>query len=54
MFTHIVYVSDRYNGSDNWDIEVPEGGNFNDIVELKYKKEYWEGINIVISKLADV
>lgn len=49
----VKYVSDRYKSSDNWDIEVPEGGSFEDIVELKYKKNIGEGINIVISKLAE-
>ncbi|MBD5464693.1 MAG: type I restriction-modification system subunit M [Lachnospiraceae bacterium] len=49
----VKYVSDRYKSSDNWDIEVPEGGSFDDIVELKYKKNIGEGINIVIGKLAE-
>ena len=49
----VKYVSDRYKSSDNWDIEVPEGGSFDDIAELKYKKNIGEGINIVISKLAE-
>ena len=49
----VKYVSDRYNSSDNWDIEVPEGGSFDDIVALKYKKNIGEGINIVIGKLAE-
>lgn len=49
----VKYVSDRYKSSDNWDIEVPQGGSFDDIVELKYKKNIGEGINIVIGKLAE-
>jgi len=49
----VKYVSDRYKSSDNWDIEVPEGGSFDDIAELKYKKNIGEGINIVIGKLAE-
>ena len=49
----VKYVSDRYKSSDNWDIEVPEGGSFDDIVELKYKKNIGEGINVVIGKLAE-
>ncbi len=49
----VKYVSDRYKSSDNWDIEVPEGGSFDDIVKLKYKKNIGEGINIVIGKLAE-
>lgn len=50
----VKYVSDRYKSSDNWDVEVPEGGSFDDIAELKYKKNIGEGINIVIGKLAEV
>lgn len=34
----VKYVSDRFKSSDNWDIEVPDGGSFDDIVALKYKK----------------
>ena len=49
----VKYVSDRYRSSDNWDIEVPKGGSFDDIVKLKYKKNIGEGINIVIGKLAE-
>ena len=37
----VKYVTDRFKSSDNWDIEVPEGGCFDDIVSLKYKKKYW-------------
>lgn len=29
------YVSDRFKSSDNWDIEVSEGGSFDDIIALK-------------------
>lgn len=50
----IKYVSDRFKSSNNWDIEIPEGGSFDDIVKLKYAKNIGEGINIVISKLAEV
>lgn len=50
----VKYVSDRFKSSDNWDIEVPKGGSFDDIITLKYKKNIGEGINIVISKLAEV
>ena len=50
----VKYVSDRFKSSDNWDIEIPEGGSFDDIVKLKYAKNIGEGINIVISKLAEV
>ncbi|MDL2207845.1 type I restriction-modification system subunit M [Desulfovibrio sp. OttesenSCG-928-M16] len=50
----VKYVSDRFKSSDNWDIEVPQGGSFDDIIALKYKKHIGEGINVVISKLAEV
>lgn len=49
----VKYVSDRFKSSDNWDIEVPEGGSFDDIVALKYKKDIGEGINVIIGKLAE-
>ena len=50
----VKYVSDRFKSSDNWDIEVPKGGSFDDIIALKYKKNIGEGINIIIGKLAEV
>ena len=37
----VKYVSDRFKSSDNWDIEVPEGGSFDDIIALKYKKRHY-------------
>ena len=40
-------------GGGGGDIEVPEGGSFDDIVALKYKKNIGEGINIIIGKLAE-
>ena len=49
----VKYVSDRFKSSDNWDIEVPEGGSFDDIIALKYKKNIGEGINVIIGKLAE-
>ena len=49
----VKYVSDRFKSSDNWDIEVPGGGSFDDIINLKYKKNIGEGINIIIGKLAE-
>lgn len=32
---------------------MPEGGSFDDIAALKYKKNIGEGINIIIGKLAE-
>ena len=34
----VKYVSDRFKSSDNWDIEVPEGGSFDDIIALNIRK----------------
>jgi predicted metal-dependent hydrolase len=50
----VKYVSDRFKSSDSWDIEVPTGGSFDDIIALKYKKNIGEGINVAIGKLAEV
>lgn len=50
----VKYVSDRYKSNDTWDIEVPKGGSFDDIVKLKGTKNIGEGVNIVIGELARV
>ena len=34
----VKYVSDRFKSNDMWDIEVPQGGSFDDIVKLKGTK----------------
>ena len=48
------YVSDKYAGSDDFaEITVPPGGSFADMVALKGTKEIGDGINKVISALAD-
>ena len=48
------YVSDKYAGDDDFaDITVPPGGSFADMVALKGTKEIGDGINKVISRLAD-
>ncbi len=49
----VKYVSDRFKSSDDWDIEVPDGGSFDDIIALKYKKNIGEGINVVIGILVE-
>lgn len=49
----VKYVSDKFKGEDYADIEVPEGGSFDDMVELIGKKNIGEGINKVIAKLAE-
>ena len=49
------YVSDKYAGDDDpfAEIDVPPGGSFADMVALKGTKEIGDGINKVISRLAD-
>jgi len=47
------YVSDKYGGRKDALIEVPEGGSFQDMVALKGKAEIGDGINKIISKLAE-
>lgn len=49
----VKYVSDRYKSNDTWDIEVPEGGSFDDIKKLKGSKNIGEGINVAIGVLAE-
>lgn len=48
----VKYVSDKFMGEDYADVEVPEGGSFDDMVQLIGKKNIGEGINKVIAKLA--
>lgn len=48
----VKYVSDKFTGEDYSDVEVPEGGSFDDMVQLIGKKNIGEGINKVIAKLA--
>jgi type I restriction enzyme M protein len=47
------YVSDKYAGKAEGVIEVPLGGGFADMVALKGKKDIGEGIDKIISKLAE-
>jgi len=49
----VKYVSDRYKSNDSWEIEVPPGGSFYDIVKLKGAKNIGEGINVIIGVLAE-
>lgn len=49
----VKYVSDKFKGVKYAEIEIPEGGSFDDIVALKGKKNIGEGIDIVIAKLAE-
>lgn len=47
------YVSDKYAGQKHALVVVPEGGSFADLVELKGKPNIGEGINVVLSTLAE-
>lgn len=49
----VKYVSDRFKSNDMWDIEVPPGGSFDDIIKLKGTKNIGEGINVAIGALAE-
>src|ERR1700757_2243356 len=49
----VKYVSDKYAGKPDAVIEVPPGGSFKDMVALKGKKDTGDGINKIISKLAE-
>lgn len=49
----VKYVTDKYEGQEDALIEVPEGGSFRDMVTLKGQKDIGEGINTIISKLAE-
>lgn len=47
------YVSDKYADQKNALVVIPEGGSFSDLVKLKGKTNIGEGINKVLSKLAE-
>ena len=49
----VKYVSDKYAGKKNAEVIIPEGGSFKDLVKLKGKPNIGEGINVVLSKLAE-
>jgi len=49
----VKYVSDRYKGQQWADINVPDGGSFDDIVALKGKDNIGEDMDIIINKLAE-
>lgn len=48
----VKYVTDRFKGDRYAEIEVPEGGSFDDMIEAKGKTNIGERLNIIISKLA--
>ena len=49
----VKYVSDRYSEKQGSLLEIPEGGSFKDLIELKGDKEIGDKFNKVISKLAE-
>ena len=49
----VKYVSDKFKGEKYAEIEVPEGGSFDDIIALKGKKNIGEEIDKAIAKLAE-
>ena len=49
----VKYVSDKAKADPYSDIEVPEGGSFDDLVALKGKPDIGEQVNVAIRKLAD-
>lgn len=49
----VKYVSDKTKTDKNFLIDVPEGGNFRDMVALKGKPNIGEGINTIIKRLAE-
>ena len=49
----VKYVTDKFKGQKYADINVPEGGNFDDLVALKNNKDIGEKMDKVIAKLAE-
>ena len=47
------YVSDKYGGKKDQLVVIPEGGSFSSLVKLKGKPNIGEGINVVLSALAE-
>lgn len=47
------YVSDKYANQKDALVVIPEGGSFDDLVALKGKPNIGEGINVVLSKIAE-
>ena len=48
----VKYISDRYAGVEDATLEVPQGGSFQDIVNLKGKPDIGAKINEIIQNLA--
>jgi type I restriction enzyme M protein len=48
----VKYVSDKAQSQKNYDLDVPKGGSFADLVALKGDKEIGDKMNKVVAKLA--
>ncbi|WP_298277852.1 type I restriction-modification system subunit M [Ferroplasma sp.] len=48
------YVTDKYAGKPNSDVQIPDGGGFKDIVASKGQPDVGDRINKIIAKFADV
>lgn len=49
----VKYVSDKAKDNPYSDVEVPDGGSFDDLVALKGKPDIGEQVNVTIRRLAD-
>ncbi|ATB39416.1 type I restriction endonuclease subunit M [Cystobacter fuscus] len=49
----VKYVSDKAASQKNYDLDVPKGGSFADMVALKGDKEIGDKMNKIIAKLAE-
>ena len=49
----VKYVTDRFKGDQDAEIEIPTGGSFDDLIAAKGKSDIGDKINKVISKLAE-
>ena len=49
----VKYVTDKFKGEIYADIEIPEGGSFDDMVALKGSKNIGEEMDKIIAKLAE-
>lgn len=49
----VKYVSDKYAGQKDADLNIPPGGGFSDMVAIKGDKEIGDKINKIIARLAE-
>jgi len=50
----VKYISDKYENKKDSSIEIPEGGGFKNMLELRNKKNIGEEIDVIIAKLAEI